>query len=129
MIETDIKADLERLTGLKAYPLGLPSDVLEGVIYQRISDPKVLTGLAKTSLVQSRFQITFQIPNDYAKALKLEALVLEAWENITHGHIGSYPVQTVQRGAFMQSREEQTDKRVIFRVMRDFVLTYPEDAT
>ncbi|WP_140181265.1 hypothetical protein [Providencia stuartii] len=128
MIETDIKADLERLTGLNAYPVMLPSNVLEGVTYQKISDPKMITGLAKTSLVQARFQITFQIPNDYAKALKLEKVVLNAWENITHGHIGRYPVQTVQRGNFMQNREEQTDKRVIWRVMRDFIITYPEGA-
>ena len=33
MIEVDIKADLERITGLLAYPLKLPSDKLEGVIY------------------------------------------------------------------------------------------------
>lgn len=128
MIETDLKADLELLTGLKAYPVALPSNVLEGVIYQRISDPKMMTGLANTSLVQSRFQITFQIPNDYAKALKLEKAVLKAWETITHGYIGKHPVQTVQRGNFMQYREEQTDKRVIWRVMRDFIITYPEDA-
>ncbi len=84
MIETDIKADLERLTGLNAYPVALPSNALEGVTYQKISDPKMITGLAKTFLVQARFQITFQIPNDYSKALKLEKVVLNAWENITH---------------------------------------------
>lgn len=28
----------------------------------------------------------------------------------------------------MQNREEQTDKRVIWRVMRDFIITYPEGA-
>lgn len=128
MIEFDIREDLEKLTGLKAYSVGLPSNVLEGVIYQRISDPKMITGLAKTSLVQARFQITFQIPDDYIKALKLDQIVLNAWENITHGHIGRYPVQTVQRGNFMQNREEQTDKRVIWRVMRDFIITYPEGA-
>ncbi len=128
MIETDIKADLERLTGLSAYPVGLPSDKLEGITYHRISDPKMMTGLANTSLIQSRFQITFQIPNDYAKALMLEKTVLKAWEAIAHGYIGKHPVQTVQRGNFMQYREEQTDKRVIWRVMRDFIITYPEDA-
>ncbi|EKT55517.1 hypothetical protein [Providencia sneebia] len=128
MIEIDIKADLERLTGLSAYPVALPSSVLEGIVYQRISDPKMITGLAKTSLVQARFQITFQIPNDYSKALKLEKTVLSAWEGITHGYIGSYPVQAVQRGNFIQYKEEQTENRVIWRVTRDFIMTYPEDA-
>ncbi|PHM68134.1 hypothetical protein [Xenorhabdus kozodoii] len=126
MIEPELKADLERITGLNAYPLNLPSDKLEGVIYQRISDPKIATGLAKTSLVQARFQITIQIPNDYIKALKLGKKILAEWENITHGHIGNYPVQAVQRGNFMQNREEQTEGRVIYRVMRDFIITYAE---
>ncbi len=128
MIEPDIKADLEQLTGLIAYPLILPSTVLEGVIYQRISDPKVDTGLAKTALVAARFQITIQTDDDYLKALALDKKILNAWEGITHGYINRYPVQSVQRGNFAQDMVEQTHKRNIYRVTRDFIITYSEDA-
>lgn len=129
MIEVDIKADLERITGLLAYPLKLPSGKLEGVIYQRISDPKLDTGLALTTLVQARFQIVIQIPDDYPKALKLESTLCREWEAIQHGYIGNYPVQTVQRGNFLQDMIEQTENRKIYRIYRDFIITYPEDAT
>ncbi|EPL8051484.1 hypothetical protein PPD67_000672 [Proteus mirabilis] len=106
MIEVDIKADLERITGLLAYPLKLPSDKLEGVIYQRI-----------------------QIPDDYPKALMLEFKLCREWESVVHGYIGNYPIQTVQRGNFQQDMIEQTENRKIYRIYRDFIITYPEDAS
>lgn len=129
MIEVDIKSDLERITGLLAYPLKLPSDKLEGVIYQRISDSKIDSGLAHTTLVQARFQIVIQIPDDYPKALKLESMIRNQWESIVHGYIGNYPVQTVQRGNFQQDMIEQTENRKIYRIYRDFIMTYSENAS
>ncbi|WP_118984377.1 hypothetical protein [Photorhabdus sp. CRCIA-P01] len=128
MIEPDIKTDLERLTGLPAYPLILPSNVLEGVTYQRISDPKFNTGLASTRLVEARFQVAFIVLNDYAKALKLDETVRSTWESIRHGYIGRYPVQAISRGTFHQSAEELTENQKRYRVVRDFIITYAEDA-
>ncbi|HEK3208579.1 TPA: hypothetical protein SMV57_003922, partial [Proteus mirabilis] len=107
----------------------LPSDKLEGVIYQRISDPKIDAGLAHTSLVQARFQIVIQIPDDYPKALMLESKLCREWESVVHGYIGNYPIQTVQRGNFQQDMIEQTENRKIYRIYRDFIITYPEDAS
>ena len=127
MIEADIKADLERITKLPAYPLMLPSEHLEGIIYQRISDPKIFTGLAKTKLVQARFQVTVQLA-DYLAALALSDAIRDEWEGIEQGYIGDYPVQAVGRGNFLQSMEEQTGGRAIWRLTRDFILTYAEDA-
>lgn len=40
MIEVDIKADLERITGLLAYPLKLPSDKLEGLSINELATPR-----------------------------------------------------------------------------------------
>lgn len=128
MIENDIKSDLERITQLPTFPISLPSNHLEGIIYQRISDPKVFTGLAKTRLVQARFQVTVQLVDDYEKAITLSEKIRNDWESIEHGYLGNYPVQTVARGNFWQNMEEQTDNRKIYRVGRDFILTYAEDA-
>ncbi|HGJ5884811.1 hypothetical protein [Arsenophonus sp.] len=128
MIETDIKNDLERITGLSAYYLALPSNYLEGIVYQRISDPKMFTGLTKSKLVQARFQVTIQLIDDYKKALLLIDKIRDEWESIEHGYLGNYPVQTVERGNFWQDMEEQTDNRKIYRVGRDFILTYAENA-
>ncbi|EQB98532.1 hypothetical protein LGZ99_20395 [Photorhabdus temperata] len=128
MIEPDLKADLERLTGLPAYPLVLPSSVMEGVTYQRISDPKFNTGLAATRLVEARFQVAFIVLNDYAKALKLDETVRLAWEPIKHSYIGHYPVQAVSRGTLHQGSEELTENQKRYRITRDFIITYAENA-
>ncbi|MBD2815242.1 hypothetical protein ID850_10770 [Xenorhabdus sp. Flor] len=128
MIESDIKADLERLTGLSAYPLILPSNVLKGITYQRISDPKFNTGLAATQLIEARFQISIIVLNDYQKALRLEAKIRSAWESVQHGYIGKTPVQTVSRGALYQDAEELTENRKRYRLTRDFIITYTEGA-
>lgn len=128
MIETDIKNDLERITQLSAYPLSLPSNHLEGIIYLRVSDPKMFTGLAKTQLVQARFQVVVQLIDDYRQALLLIDKIRDEWESIEHGYLGKYPVQTVERGNFWQDMEEQTDNRKIYRIGCDFILTYAEDA-
>lgn len=128
MIETDIEASLKEITQLPVYPLKLPSSHLDGVIYQRVSDPKIFTGLAKTKLVQARFQVVVQLIDDYKKALLLIDKIREKWESIEHGYLDKYPVQTIERGNFWQDMEEQTDNRKIYRVGRDFILTYAEDA-
>lgn len=128
MIENDIKVDLERITQLPTYPISLPSNHLEGVIYQRISDPKMFTGLARTRLVHARFQVIVQLVDDYEKALRISDKIRAQWESIEHSYLGNYPVQTVERGNFWQNMEEQTDNRKIYRVGRDFILTYAEDA-
>ncbi|MBD2812182.1 hypothetical protein ID853_15120 [Xenorhabdus sp. Vera] len=125
MIESDIKAALERLTTLTAYPLILPSTVLEGITYQRISDPKLNTGLAATRLIEARFQISL-ILLDYTKALRLEQKIRSAWESVQHGVIGKTPVQTISRGALYQDAEELTENRKRYRVTRDFIITYAE---
>ncbi|WP_340618925.1 hypothetical protein [Xenorhabdus entomophaga] len=127
MIEPDIQADLARLTGLPVYPLILPSGILEGVTYQRISDPKFNTGLASTRLIAARFQISL-ILHDYAQALKLEAKIRSAWESVQHGFIGHYPVQAVSRGPLHQEADEETKNRKRYRITRDFVLTFAEAA-
>ncbi|WP_348988673.1 hypothetical protein [Xenorhabdus sp. SGI240] len=125
MIESDIQVDLARLTGLPVYPLILPSSVLEGVTYQRISDPMFNTGLVSTRLIAARFQISV-ILNDYTRALKLEAKIRSAWESVQHGYLGRYPVQTISRGALYQEAEELTENRKRYRITRDFIITFAE---
>ncbi|PHM60079.1 hypothetical protein [Xenorhabdus ishibashii] len=125
MIELDIHADLARITQLPVYPLILPSSELEGVTYQRISDPKFNTGLAPARLVEGRFQIGI-ITLNYTKALQLEARLRSVWEVIQHGAIGRTPVQTIVRGALIQDMIEETSNRKRYRVTRDFIITFAE---
>ncbi|MCP9266856.1 hypothetical protein M5U04_01765 [Xenorhabdus sp. XENO-1] len=126
MIEPELKADLERLTSLPVYPLILPSTVLEGVTYQRISDPRLTVGLVDSSLIEARFQISIMVLNDYTKALRLEAKIRSAWESVQHGLLGSYPVQTVSRGMLQQEAEALTENRKRYRITRDFIIIYTE---
>ncbi len=128
MIEYEIKAALETLTGLPAYPLLLPDPTQEGVTYQRISDPRFDTGMVKTALIQARFQISFYVIDDYPRLLTLDKTIIDAWEPIVHGYIGSWPVQTVTRGGILQDRVTLSNNRIQYRLARDFIICYPEDA-
>ncbi|XBS71851.1 hypothetical protein ABK905_09395 [Acerihabitans sp. KWT182] len=128
MIEYEIKAALETLTGLPAYPLLLPDPQQEGVTYQRISDPRVDTGLVQTALIQARFQISFYLIDDYPRMLALDKAVLNAWEPIRHGYIGAWPVQAVTRDSIQQDQVTLSDNSVQYRLARDFIICYPDDA-
>lgn len=129
MIEYEIKAALEALTSLPAYPLLLPDPEQEGVTYQKISNPKVDTGLASTALVQGRFQVALYVIEDYARLIELDKVICAAWESIQHGQIGRWPVQTVTRGTMQQGATTLTNNSVQYRLVRDYVICYPEDAT
>ncbi len=129
MIESDIKSSLSAITAMPVFPLLLPKDAQEGITFQCISDPRYSAGMVTTHLIVARFQIVIHVLNDYEKALLLDKAIRDAWEPIVHGYIGNYPVQTVQRGGFQQGREELTKNTVRWSVMRDFIITYPEDAS
>lgn len=129
MIESDIKSSLSAITAMPVFPLLLPKDAQEGITFQRISDPRYSAGMVTTHLIVARFQISIHVLNDYGKALQLDKAIRDTWEPIQHGYIGNYPVQTVQRGGFQQRREELTNNAVRWSVMRDFIITYPEDAS
>lgn len=128
MIEYEIKAALEALTRLPAYPLLLPNPEQEGITYQKISNPKLATGLASTALVQGRFQVVLYIINDYARLIELDKAICTAWESIQHGHIGRWPVQTVTRGTMLQGATTLTNNSVQYRLVRDYLICYAEDA-
>lgn len=128
MIEYEIKAALEALTSLPAYPLLLPDPEQEGVTYQKITDPKFDTGLASTALVQGRFQVSLYVIDDYARLIELDKAICTTWEGIQHGHIGRWPVQTVTRGTMLQGAATLTNNSTQYRLVRDYVICYPEDA-
>lgn len=129
MIELNLKAALERLTGLAVYPLLLPDSEQEGVTYQRISDPAVATGLVRTRLIAARFQITFYLLDDYTRLLQLDQAVWQAWQTISHGEIDGYPVQYVSRGGMQQDCTAQNNNQVQYRYVRDYTLYYQEGET
>lgn len=129
MIEFEIKSELESLTGLNAYPLLLPDPAQEGVTYQKISDPFFDTGMVKTALVQARFQVSYYVIDDYPRLLSLDKTVRAAWESVVHGHIGKWPVQTVAKGGMQQDKQTLTNNSIQYRLIRDFIICYPEDAS
>lgn len=72
MIELAIKNELERITGMNAYPLLLPDTVQEGVTFQRISDPEMYSGTLRTGIVSARIQVNLYRVDDYTSLLQLD---------------------------------------------------------
>ncbi|WP_044690674.1 hypothetical protein [Escherichia coli] len=128
MIELALKTSLERLTGLVVYPLLLPDKLLEGVTYQRISDPEIEVGLVRTGLVTARFQITLYLTDDYTGLLRLDQKIWRAWRPVVHGQIEGFPVQYVARGGIQQDKNVLTSGSVQYRLARDFFFTYAQSA-
>lgn len=87
MIEQALKAALERLTGLNAYPLLLPDQLQEGITYQCISDPEMYAGLLRTGLIAGRFQIAIHLLNDYTRLIQLDKKISAEWTAIVHGQL------------------------------------------
>ncbi|MFW5407740.1 hypothetical protein B7L51_003805 [Pectobacterium brasiliense] len=126
MIESAIREDLIRITGLKVFPLLLPQGVYSGITYQRISDPEVDTGLLRTSLIAGRFQITIYIESDYTQLVKLDAEIWKKWREIQHGLIADYPVQYVRRASLSEGKETLTGGTVLYSRTRDYIITFAE---
>lgn len=126
MIELAIKPAIERITGLKAYPLLLPDTVQEGVTFQRISDPQVGDGLVRTGLSDVRMQISLYLVDDYTRALQLDAALWAEWQTLVHAQLEGYPVQYVERGGIQQDKATITSGRAQYRIVRDFIFTVPE---
>lgn len=126
MIEMALRTSLNLITGLPVFPLLLPKEQMEGVTYQRISDPLMDTGLAVTTLVQARFQVTLYLLNDFPRINRLDKKIRDTWTSVVHGDIAGFPVQAVQRGGINQGVETLTDSAIQYRLARDFIITYAE---
>ena len=126
MIELAIKPALERITGLDAYPLLLPDTVQEGATFQRISDPQVGEGLARTGLAAVRMQICLYLADDYTRLLQLDAAIWSEWRAIVQGELEGQRVQYITRGGIQQDKTTLTGGRIQYRLVRDFTLTVAE---
>lgn len=126
MIEQSLKSALERITGMNVYPLLLPDTELEGVTFQRISDPEIETGLVRTSLIDGRFQITIHLIDDYSRLVVLDAAIWAEWKRVVHGDIDGYPIQYVRRGGVQQGVTSLTNNSKHFWFSRDFILSFKE---
>lgn len=127
-VEQALALSIRTLTGLPVYPLLLPSEITEGVTYQRISDPEIEVGLVRTGLVTARFQITLYLTDDYTGLLRLDQKIWRAWRPVVHGQIEGFPVQYVARGGIQQDKHELTSGSVQYRLARDFFFTYAQSA-
>lgn len=129
MIELAIKNELERITGMNAYPLLLPDTVQEGVTFQRIADPEMYSGPLRTGIVSARIQVNLYRVDDYTSLLQLDKKIWSEWKSIVHGQLDSIPVQYVERGGIQQDKTTLTNRSIQYRLIRDFIIHYVEDTS
>ncbi|HBX3772201.1 hypothetical protein [Klebsiella oxytoca] len=129
MIELAIKTALERITGMDAYPLLLPDTVQEGVTFQRISDPEMVSGTLRTGIVSARIQVNLYRVDDYTSLLQLDKKIWSEWKSIVHGQLEGIPVQYVERGGIQQDKTTLTNRSIQYRLIRDFIIHYVEDSS
>ncbi|HCD5813883.1 TPA: hypothetical protein NDS96_004019 [Klebsiella oxytoca] len=129
MIELAIKTALERITGMDAYPLLLPDTVQEGVTFQRISDPEMVSGILRTGIVSARIQVNLYRVDDYTSLLLLDKKIWSEWKSIVHGQLEGIPVQYVERGGIQQDKTTLTNRSIQYRLIRDFIIHYVEDSS
>ncbi|HAT1649999.1 TPA: hypothetical protein LVL77_002949 [Klebsiella oxytoca] len=129
MIELAIKTALERITGMDAYPLLLPDTVQEGVTFQRISDPEMVSGTLRTGIVSARIQVNLYRVDDYTSLLLLDKKIWSEWKSIVHGQLEGIPVQYVERGGIQQDKTTLTNRSIQYRLIRDFIIHYVEDSS
>ncbi|EPA8519119.1 MULTISPECIES: hypothetical protein [Klebsiella] len=129
MIELAIKNELERITGMNAYPLLLPDTVQEGVTFQRISDPEMYSGTLRTGIVSARIQVNLYRVDDYTSLLQLDKKIWSEWKSIVHGQLDGVPVQYVERGGIQQDKTTLTNRSIQYRLIRDFIIHYVEDSS
>ncbi|EIV3811523.1 TPA: hypothetical protein SLG26_000759 [Klebsiella oxytoca] len=129
MIELAIKTALERITGMNAYPLLLPDIVQEGVTFQRISDPEMVSGTLRTGIVSARIQVNLYRVDDYTSLLQLDKKIWSEWKSIVHGQLEGIPVQYVERGGIQQDKTTLTNRSIQYRLIRDFIIHYVEDSS
>lgn len=126
MIELAIKNELERITGMNAYPLLLPDTVQEGVTFQRISDPEMYSGTLRTGIVSARIQVNLYRVDDYTSLLQLDKKIWSEWKSIVHGQLDGVPVQYVERGGIQQDKTTLTNRSIQYRLIRDFIIHHVE---
>ncbi|HEM8230794.1 TPA: hypothetical protein U2P82_001275 [Klebsiella aerogenes] len=129
MIELAIKNELERITGMNAYPLLLPDTVQEGVTFQRISDPEMYSGTLRTGIVSARIQVNLYRVDDYTSLLQLDKNIWSEWKSIVHGQLDGVPVQYVERGGIQQDKTTLTNRSIQYRLIRDFIIHYVKDTS
>ncbi|HBS0234623.1 TPA: hypothetical protein L9968_002053 [Klebsiella aerogenes] len=129
MIELAIKNELERITGMNAYPLLLPDTVQEGVTFQRISDPEMYSGTLRTGIVSARIQVNLYRVDDYTSLLQLDKKIWSEWKSIVHGQLDGVPVQYVERGGIQQDKTTLTNRSIQYRLIRDFIIHHVEDTS
>ncbi|KON62732.1 hypothetical protein KOEU_37800 [Komagataeibacter europaeus] len=126
MIELAIKKSVERITGMKLYPLLLPADVYNGGTYLRVSDPEIMAGMVRTGLTAGRFQITLYTENDFTKLVKQDKAIWAEWRHVVHGEIEGYPVQYVRRDSISHGKETLNSGNILYSLARDYILTFAE---
>lgn len=129
MIELAIKGALERITGMNAYPLLLPDTVQEGATFQRISDPEMVSGMLRTGIVSARIQVNLYRLDDYTSLLQLDKKIWTELKSVVHGQLEGIPVQYVERGGIHQDKNQLTNRRIQYRLTRDFIIDYVEDSS
>lgn len=122
----DLKTEIEALLHVNAYPLIGPQTESEFVTIQLISDPTIVSGTIRTTLVAGRYQISF-VSSQYSRTEDMDKTLWGVWQNIAQGFIGTYPVQYVERSGLSESYDTTDGGK--YRRARDFIFYYPEGAS
>lgn len=122
---TDLKSEIESLLNVNVYPLVGPQTESEFVTLQLVSDSPLESGTIRTKLIAGRWQISF-ISSLYSRNEEMDSTLWQNWEELTHGYVGSYPVQYVARGGISESYDPDDGGK--YRRTRDYVFYYPEGA-
>lgn len=127
MIELAIKNELERITGMNAYPLLLPDTIQEGVTFQRISDEDIYSGIVRTGIIAARFQITIYCIDDYSSLLYLDKKIWTEWKGIIHAKLDGVQVQYIKRMSIQQDKTILVNHSRQYKLIRDFIFMYREE--
>ncbi|HGJ5884786.1 hypothetical protein [Arsenophonus sp.] len=125
-IITEMRKSIEALTSVKVAPQGhafIP-DESDYIRIMLVSETTFDTGLVRQSLVAGKYQIDF-ISRDFERTLEMEKAVWRAWQEVSHGYVGNYPVQYVDKGRVYQDFAEDEDGG-FYRQMREFTLYYSD---
>lgn len=122
----ELKSEIENLLGINVYPLIGPQTEADFVTLQLVSDPNIESGTIRTRLVAARFQLSF-ISSAYRNNEERDNRLWTLWRDITHGSVGGYPVQYVERGGLSESFDADDGGK--YRRARDYIFYCPEVAT
>ncbi|MGY7472629.1 hypothetical protein L1R81_27305, partial [Klebsiella pneumoniae] len=61
--------------------------------------------------------------------LQLDKKIWTELKSVVHGQLEGIPVQYVERGGIHKDKNQLTNRRIQYRLTRDFIIHYVEDSS